>query len=257
MIKNYMRMIFTIILIGLTCIGCNVNSTETDMQSEKENIGLAGTVKMQSADSLEYIKIYSCFLEGEEIYATIEVKVPQEVTKNNFEDLFEIVSEAGKTCEYSIEDFIQQGEKQLVVIKFLNEVTPSIPERYDLIYKGNALPIVFSKLAEGDPQATIKNLDKENDVTIAAFPYYNDEQVATVTVEVIDSDGKIVTENISNAMVSVHDYEGEIYNVEVTGNTIKIKDAMFSDGLIMEITELPLDDQIAENKVVWEISLKY
>lgn len=257
MIKKYMKMVFAIILIGVMCIGCNVNNTETDMQSKQGSIGLAGTVKMQSTDSLEYIKIYSCFLEGEEIYATIEISVPQEITINNIGGLFEIKSEDGRTCEYFIEEFIQQDEKQLVVIKFSNKETSDKPERYDLIYKGNALPIVFSELNAGDPQATIKNLDKEYDITIAAFPYYDDEQTATVTIVAINGDEEIVTERINDAMVSVHDYEGREYDTEVNGNTIKIKDAMFSDGLIMEITEFPLDGKFIGNEGVWELSLKY
>lgn len=233
--KRYIKFLAAI-LIGLICVGCSDNEMET--QNVPKKFGLAGTIKIQSIDSTEYIKIYSCFRENEDVYATMEIKIPQMVTKENIGELFEIIDKKGKKCEYTIEEYVEKEEKRLVVIKIISSVEVQENERYDLIYKGNTLPIIFSELDEKDMQATVKNLDSENGITVAAFPYYSDEQVATVAIAVTNADGDILTKNIENAMVTVHDNDGNPYSVRMNGETVEIVNAMFSDGLIMEVADV-------------------
>ena len=252
--KRYIKFLAAI-LIGLICVGCSDNEMET--QNVPKKFGLAGTIKIQSIDSTEYIKIYSCFRENEDVYATMEIKIPQMVTKENIGELFEIIDKKGNKCEYKIEEYVEKEEKRLVVIKIISSVEVQENERYDLIYKGNTLPIIFSELDEKDMQATVKNLDSENGITVAAFPYYSDEQVATVAIAVTNADGDILTKNIENAMVTVHDNEGNPYSVRMNGETVEIVNAMFSDGLIMEVADVTNNKLSDECKKVWVLSLKY
>lgn len=54
-----------------------------------------------------------------------------------------------------------------------------------------------------------------------AFPYYSDETSATVAIAVTNADGDILTKNIENAMVTVHDNEGNPYSVRMNGETCR------------------------------------
>ena len=58
-------------------------------------------------------------------------------------------------------------------------------------------------------------------------------------------------------MVTVHDNEGNPYSVRMNGETVEIVNAMFSDGLIMEVADVTNNKLSDECKKVWVLSLKY
>lgn len=252
------------ILVGILCltllVACFVMTYDSNLYSSTNKIALLGTVALRSADGQEYIKVNACYSEKNQIWMSVEFQLPQRLTTENFDSVFQVSDVRGIVQNLSLHGLYSDliSRKQLAIIAF---PVLHFSTQYNLSYNGENLPLILSKVDSDDPRYLIKNFDEIGDVSIAAFPEYDEQFIAQIHILIKSDSYPETTYKLSKDAVQLTDCQGNFYELLcLNDDNILTFDAEFSNNLILNIDKICIGRN--ENDIVaingpWCIALKY
>lgn len=252
------------ILVSILCLillaACFVMTYDSNRYSSTDKIALLGTVALRSADSQEYIKVNACYSEESQIWMSIEFQLSQRLTTSNFDSIFQVSDVRGIVQNLSLRGLYNDltNRKQLAIISF---PILHFSTQYNLSYNGEILPLILSKVDSDDPLYSIKNFDEIGDISIAAFPEYDEQFSAQIHILIKNDSCPETTYKLSKDAVQLIDYQGNSYELLcLNGDNTLTFNAEFSTNLLLNIEKICTNQNANDFVTIngpWCIALKY
>lgn len=259
------RKIFLIILCIIIFFCGTIMSLymyDHQMRSEYQSFALSGTVKLQSPDGKEYIKIFSFFPDENVISVSLEAQLPQLITLNNIGSILQIIDSHKTIQNFTVTGIYNETSilhKQLITLTF--PIT-HLEKQYKLLYDRAELPIIISEVGPNHIQRIQKNIGISNGIAIAAFPQYNDQLNAEISLVPTGTSDAITSYILASEDITLLDDAGNRYTALANSNNgILIYNAKFADNLFLDISKIKVTFEGTTDPVEilgpWHISLKY